>query len=822
MQTKLNQPKKILLAFIIFIIVSSMVLRGNNKEQWRDILTPSTQYHVNTTMEFNGHGGDVAIRTYEPVSDEYQQILFFQATSGSLDYNQKDGVSGREAIWKGTTSHERQSVSLTYEARIKARRYNIDPKIPLPAYAAGEYLQETEAIPVFHPEISILSESLQKNTQPSTEQTLRTIFNYILQEIETVPFKGLTDSLTALRLQQASCNGKSRLFVSLARLNKLPARLVGGLILESGKKRTSHQWVEVKIDDYWVPFDPTNGHFAELPGNYLALYYGDQALFRHSANINFQYIFDIKEYQTTYAEMQLSIKAMEEHQNTLSLLAKLGLDIRSAGLFLLFPLAALVISFFRNIIGLTTFGTFMPMLVAAALTYTGLWQGLLAFAFILIAALLTDALFDRISLLRVPRLAAVITAIILSMILLINLPQVDLGKSGGMLTVFQVVILAFTADRLHSLLEKDSLLEVASVILATVLVIVVCHMVFSSVILRSVVETYPEILLVILALQILIGRWHGVRVSEILRFRQLMNSGNDEIQSDRLNYFYNTVLGINERNLRLVNLLNKKKWIAVANDKIQSKLKLEQVQVSVPKTLMTLHSRLNLDGDKIYEAVKEQGFVIKPAHGSRGNGIWIGRESQGAFYNHKDERVDIQEVVQHCSAIINGDYSDGEPDNVMVEYRIQPAQRLLDLCGSGIADIRVILIKGQLAAAMLRLPTKKSKGKANLHQGAVGVAIDIRTGITTSAYFNNQFISKHPDTGAELIHVSIPQWSLILKTAINTQYAIPLGYIGVDICIDENLGPLVIEANARPGLQIQNVSAHGLKKPFLSLAKLGI
>lgn len=637
-----------------------------------------------------------------------------------------------------------------------------------------------------------------------------------------MPFKGLTDSLTALRLQQASCNGKSRLFVSLARLNKLPARLVGGLILEPGKKRTSHQWVEVKIDDYWVPFDPTNGHFAELPGNYLALYYGDQALFRHSANINFQYMFNISQYTTTFAEKQISMKAIEEGQNTLSLLTKLGLDIRSAGLFLLFPMAALVISFVRNIIGLTTFGTFMPMLVAAALTYTGLWQGLAAFVFILLAALVTDALFDKISLLRVPRLAAVITAIILSMLLLINLPQVDLGKSGGMLTVFPVVILAFTADRLHSLLEKESLLQVMYVILATIMVIVVCHIIFSSVVLRGVLETYPEILLIILALQILIGRWHGMRVTEILRFRLLMNSGMDETQQEKLHYFYNTVLGINERNLRLVNLLNKRKWIAVANDKVQSKLRLEQVHVPVPKTLMLLTSRLNLDGKKIFDAVKNQGFVIKPAHGSQGNGIWIGRESEGFFYNHKEAHVDIREIVQQCSAIINGDYSNGEPDAAIIESRIQPAQSLLTLCGSGIADIRVILIKGQVAAAMLRLPTKKSKGKANLHQGAIGVAIDIRTGLTTTAYFDNQFILKHPDTGADLLGIRVPRWSLVLKTAINAQYAIPLGYIGVDICIDETIGPLVLEVNARPGLQIQNVSAHGLKKPFLSLAKAGV
>ncbi|MEL7219627.1 MAG: transglutaminase family protein, partial [Pseudomonadota bacterium] len=97
--------------------------------------------------------------------------------------------------------------------------------------------------------------------------------------------------MTALRLGRASCNGKGRLFVALARTNGIPARLVGGVILNEGSKKTSHQWLEVLIEGRWVPFDPTNGHFATLPENYLRLYTGDHALFRHTRNINFDYLF---------------------------------------------------------------------------------------------------------------------------------------------------------------------------------------------------------------------------------------------------------------------------------------------------------------------------------------------------------------------------------------------------------------------------------------------------------------------------------------------------------------------------------------------------
>ncbi len=122
---------------------------------------------------------------------------------------------------------------------------------------------------------------------------LKSIFNYT-HSLEPRPFKGLTDALTAARLGEGSCNGKSRLFVALARRAGIPARLVGGLILDSGRKNTSHQWVEAYVGGYWIPFDPLNGHFASLPSNYLELYRGDKFLFSHTPNINFDYSFTIQ------------------------------------------------------------------------------------------------------------------------------------------------------------------------------------------------------------------------------------------------------------------------------------------------------------------------------------------------------------------------------------------------------------------------------------------------------------------------------------------------------------------------------------------------
>jgi len=112
---------------------------------------------------------------------------------------------------------------------------------------------------------------------------------------------------------------------------------------------------------------------------------------------------------------------------------------------------------------------------------------------------------------------------------------------------------------------------------------------------------------------------------------------------------------------------------------------------------------------------------------------------------------------------------------------------------------------------MLRVPTTGSHGKANLHQGAIGISIDIESGLTQSAMYKGKPIEQHPDTSAPLIGFQVPYWNQICEMAESSYQAIPLGYLGVDICIDETIGPLVLEVNGRAGLEIQNVQRQGLR-----------
>jgi len=114
--------------------------------------------------------------------------------------------------------------------------------------------------------------------------------------------------------------------------------------------------------------------------------------------------------------------------------------------------------------------------------------------------------------------------------------------------------------------------------------------------------------------------------------------------------------------------------------------------------------------------------------------------------------------------------------------------------------------------AMVRLPTRASDGKANLHRGAIGAGIDIKNGVTLKAVFGSRVVEHHPDTGNKVYGIAIPYWEEMLKIAARSLDMTGLRYLGVDLVIDKDKGPLLLELNARPGLAIQLANLSGLKK----------
>src|SRR5205809_6197047 len=145
----------------------------------------------------------------------------------------------------------------------------------------------------------------------------------------------------------------------------------------------------------------------------------------------------------------------------------------------------------------------------------------------------------------------------------------------------------------------------------------------------------------------------------------------------------------------------------------------------------------------------------------------------------------------------------GRPDTAILQQRILLHPAFEAISYKGIPDVRVVLYRNEPAMAMLRLPTKASNGRANLHQGGIGTGVDLASGLTHHAVLRNRACELHPDTGVPVVGMRVPYWRECLEMSRRAAEAVGLGYVGIDIIIDADEGPMLLEANARPGLAIQ-------------------
>ncbi len=189
----------------------------------------------------------------------------------------------------------------------------------------------------------------------------------------------------------------------------------------------------------------------------------------------------------------------------------------------------------------------------------------------------------------------------------------------------------------------------------------------------------------------------------------------------------------------------------------------------------------------------------------------------------KRKRVTIDDLKLHTTDILEGAFSMGnEPDVAYIEEYIGRHKAFRKYAYRGTPDIRVIVFNRVPVMAMLRLPTKESGGRANLHQGAIGVGVDIATGITTRAIWHGEIIKFKPGTKRKLHGIKIPHWNKILETAVKAQEASFLGYVGVDVVLHPTKGPVVLEINSQPGLSIQMANGVGLKRRLEKIEDLKI
>lgn len=284
------------------------------------------------------------------------------------------------------------------------------------------------------------------------------------------------------------------------------------------------------------------------------------------------------------------------------------------------------------------------------------------------------------------------------------------------------------------------------------------------------------------------------------------------------------ILGLNARSKLFTYKYNKKEGKKIADSKILTERVLKKYNIPTPEILVKFRNEENIikfDWDSLPSA-----FAVKPSKGLGGEGIVVVKKrakDKSGWITTQRKKVTKEDLMLHAQDILEGAYSIGNiPDVAFVQEYIGRHKRFRKYAFRGTPDIRIIVFNNVPIMAMLRLPTKESSGRANLHQGAIGVGIDIATGITTKALLSNRYITYKPGTKRKIRGLKIPNWTSVLEMAVNAAYASGLGYCGVDIVLHPDKGPMVIELNARPGLQIQLANNAGLKKRLERVEDLNV
>ncbi len=282
------------------------------------------------------------------------------------------------------------------------------------------------------------------------------------------------------------------------------------------------------------------------------------------------------------------------------------------------------------------------------------------------------------------------------------------------------------------------------------------------------------------------------------------------------------IMGMNKRNHAYIGRYNDRSKYPLVDDKLKTKLIAQRAGCTVPKLIGVISNQAEVK--HIHEMVKDwPGFVIKPARGSGGKGILVVTSHQAGVYTKPSgSNMNKEDVERHISNALAGLFSlGGKNDVAVVENLIQFDDCFEGFSYEGVPDVRIIVFKGYPVMAMMRLSTSASDGKANLHQGAGGVGIDIATGKAVRAVQFNKPVTHHPDTDKELATLVVPHWERLLTLAASAWEMTGLGYLGTDMVLDKEEGPMVLELNARPGLAIQIANGAGLLPRLQHIESLG-
>lgn len=480
---------------------------------------PEGLWQVELEINARGSGGRGSVRAALPSSDVAQRIFDERSVSDGLLFAIRTGGGQRTGVWSGRFSRTHQ-VLYSFRVQLSQLSYSLprDAGARAPDDLRAEYLAATAAFPTTAQEISDRLQWLGLPPADDAAARLAAIYSFVTDEIASEA-NAADDVLLALAQREGSPVGKARLLATLLRAAGFPARLAAGLQLREGVAPSQRFWVEAFVDGFWVPMSPTDGFFAMHPADLLTLRQGNDVLV-----------------EATGIEAELHrFHALRERLRpdelatlmipTMPLLAKLSLyrlpvpSQSALRVLLLLPLGALVTALFRNLIGIDTFGTFLPVLLALALRATTLGRGLAMVAFVIALGVLGRLGLERLRLLLVPRLSILLCLVVLTVtgLALVGRGFVERDLYSGVL--FPMVILTGLIERFSIAMAEEGIREALIKSANSTLVAIAVFPILTNATAEHLMFTFPELVVSVMGVLVWIGGYTGYRLADLRRFR---------------------------------------------------------------------------------------------------------------------------------------------------------------------------------------------------------------------------------------------------------------------------------------------------------------
>jgi hypothetical protein len=330
------------------------------------------------------------------------------------------------------------------------------------------------------------------------------------------------DNVALLLGKKVTVQKKVNLAVQLLAMAGIHARAIHGLRLEVKRRHAPIiHWLEVYDNTRWMSYEPVSGERG-VPEDYLVWWKGMEPLVQAQGAKNVQISLSVV--RSEEAALQLAVEKGILKKPFLLGYSLFSLPVQTQAVYrvaLLVPVGVLFLVILRNIIGIRTFGTFMPVLIALSFRETQLLWGVFLFTTLVGIGLLIRLYLEHLKLLAVPRLAAILIVVIGLMAFLSVLTHKLGFERGFSVALFPMVILTMTIERMSIVWDELGAFETIKQGVGSIIAAAIAYLIMSIQYVEHLVFVFPELLLIILAATILLGRYAGFRLLELRRFKAL-------------------------------------------------------------------------------------------------------------------------------------------------------------------------------------------------------------------------------------------------------------------------------------------------------------